>query len=234
MTIINTSHRFIYVHIPKTAGTSVKHFLSQYTRYCDIEIGGSHDAEIIAPYYIKRFKLAKHSFAREIRDTVGRKDFKKFFKFAFVRNPFSRTASVYRFLKYNWRVWRDSAMMDEFSTLEEFATSPFFKGPGPDRILMPQMRWLADAKEELCVDYIGRVETLEHDLAEICEKLKLTETPPKLEKKNTSKADKDAEFTAKTVDAIRRRYVLDFDGLKYSRDPDSILESDDAPLGLLS
>jgi hypothetical protein len=220
MTIINTSHCFIYVHIPKSAGTSVKHFFGHWARYCDVEIGGSADGEIIAPYYIKRFKLAKHSFAREIRKAVGVRDFEKFFKFSITRNPFSRTISTFKFLKYNWRAWRDSAVMDDFATLEEFVTSEFFKGPGPDRILMPQIRWLID---KMCVDHIGHVESLEQDLAEICKKLKLPKSAAVLEKRNPSKIiagkEKDWELSGKAVDAIRRRYALDFNNLKYSRDP---------------
>jgi hypothetical protein len=222
MTIINTSHHFIYVHIPKAAGTSVKHFFSAWTRYCDVEVGGMHEAEIIAPYYIKRFKLAKHSFAREIRKAMGKADFTEFFKFSIVRNPFDRTISTFKFLKYNWRAWKDSAIMDQFSTLDEFVTSEFFKSAGPDRILMPQFRWLVENEDRLCVDYIGHVETLERDLAHICKTLKL-HSSGSVERKNTSKLAPDAQkhddLSGKAIDAIRRRYALDFKNLNYSRDP---------------
>jgi hypothetical protein len=233
MTIVNTTHRFIYVHIPKTAGTSVKHFMAQYTRYCDIEVGGSNDAELIAFYYMKRFKLAKHSFAREIRTAIGRSDFADFFKFSFVRNPFARTASTFNFLKYTWKAWSNAAVMDEFSTLEEFVTSPFFKTPGPDRILLPQMRWLMGGKEQKCVDYIGQVETLEHDLAQICEKLELPQSTIKIGRKNESVYHPSGkglgEFTGKAVDAIRKRYARDFEELNYSRDPAHIPVRGTAP-----
>ncbi|HWE07227.1 MAG TPA: hypothetical protein VG274_10995, partial [Rhizomicrobium sp.] len=71
MTIVNTTYKFIYVHIPKTAGTAVKKYLGRFTRFCDVEVGGARDAEGVAEYYRKRFRLAKHSFAREIKEAVG-------------------------------------------------------------------------------------------------------------------------------------------------------------------
>lgn len=237
MTIVNTTHRFIFVHIPKTAGTSVKHFFGQYTRYCDVEIGGSADGEIIAPYYGKRFKLAKHSLAREIRDAVTPKDYRRFFKFSFVRNPFTRTMSTFHFLKYNWKTWRDSAIMDEFSTLVEFTNSQFFKGAGPDRILMPQTNWLIIGKNQLCVDYIGQVEFLENDVEGICKKLNLPPSSVKLEIRNQSKNANNKKFdqlSGETVDAIRKRYAKDFETFGYSHDPDVAHAMEKPLLGLLS
>lgn len=38
MSLINFSHRFIYVHIPKTGGSSVTRMLSPYTQLGDLEI----------------------------------------------------------------------------------------------------------------------------------------------------------------------------------------------------
>ncbi len=224
MTIINTTHRFIYVHIPKTAGTSMKRVLKQFTRYCDVEIGGSPDAESIVGFYWGRFKLRKHSFAREILQAVGEERYPGYYKFSFVRNPFARTLSTFKFLKHNFRAWRDSTIMDDFSTLEEFVSSDFFKEPGPDRILLPQMRWLTDVNHKKCVTYVGRVESLEEDFDAICKALFLPRAVEPFQKHNASKSgpnrSQEEALTGKAIDAIRARYVLDFEALGYSTDPE--------------
>lgn len=41
MSIINNSKNFIFIHIPKAAGTPVALFFSKHSRYCDQELGAS-------------------------------------------------------------------------------------------------------------------------------------------------------------------------------------------------
>jgi hypothetical protein len=228
MTIVNSTYKFIYVHIPKTAGTAVKKYLGQFTRYCDVEVGGVRDAEAIADYYRKRFWLAKHSFAREVRDAVGTETFKQFFKFSIVRNPYARAISTFNFLKYTWRAWPQSDVMDQFGNLQEFATSDFFAGRGPDRILLPQTRWVMNGRGRPGIDFLGHVETLERDVAEICTRLGLVRPERELLRVNTSSAGPMAVAVALrgvAVDAIRLRYASDFEYLGYSRDPERMLDS---------
>ena len=47
MAIINQSKKFIFVHVPKAAGTSVTSAFSKYTSYQDLEIGGAKFGESI-------------------------------------------------------------------------------------------------------------------------------------------------------------------------------------------
>lgn len=223
MTIINTTHHFIYVHIPKTAGTSVKRFLGQFTRYCDVEIGGAADAEALEVFYWNRFRLKKHALAREILHAVGRERFAGYFKFSFVRDPFARTLSIFRFLKFDFKTWGKAAVMDRFSNLEDFVTSDYFQEPGPDRILVPQSRWLHDEQKRNCMDFIGRVETLDQDVAGICRTLLLPRVPQSMSRRNVSSEGPESlmkELTlGKVVDAIRRRYEADFEAFGYTRSP---------------
>ena len=47
MTIINHDYRFVFVHIPKNAGTSVAHYLAQLSGY-DMSFGELFDGELRA------------------------------------------------------------------------------------------------------------------------------------------------------------------------------------------
>lgn len=66
-------YRYLFIHITKTAGTSVA-----------ISLFG---------------ELPYHYTAVQYRVIYGRKTFNRYFKFAFVRNPWDRLYSAYSFLK---------------------------------------------------------------------------------------------------------------------------------------
>ncbi len=88
------------MHIPKTAGISVAESLFGYLPY---------------HYTLSDYKLI-----------YGRRTFRQYFKFAFVRNPFDRLFSAYRFLmKGGWnegdRRWAEEniARYDSFAEFVE-------------------------------------------------------------------------------------------------------------------
>jgi hypothetical protein len=71
MSIINSTFAFVFVHVPKSAGTSVTAALSQLSSTIDVEIGGSVFGEAIQGPHQKRHGLSRHSTALEIRSIVG-------------------------------------------------------------------------------------------------------------------------------------------------------------------
>src|SRR5437016_1998357 len=117
MTIINKTYGFIFVHVPKTGGTSVKEYFRAYGGADDLHIGGPADAERVRAF--SELDLKKHSPVVQIRRAMGRAEFDRYFKFCVVRNPFIRTLSLFRFLKFNFRSWPRSSMMDEINTIEQ-------------------------------------------------------------------------------------------------------------------
>lgn len=162
--IINNTFKFIFIHIPKSAGTSITNFLSELNTYCDLEIGGTSFGENIQSHYRKRFSLYKHAPAFEIRNIIGHKEWKKFFSFAFVRNPFTRVYSIYNFLK-KWENLPEKygKMMEQFESFEEFILSELLeKDPGFDNIFRPQVFWVCEFKKNnyKIIDFIGKVENL--------------------------------------------------------------------------
>lgn len=160
MTVINNTHRFIFIHVPKAAGTTMTHYLSQFTRWNDFEIGGTPYGEQLARLYGPRFKITKHARAEMLRRVIGPAVWEQMFTFGVVRHPLARCYSTYRFL-LRWRDWRDSDVMDGFPTFESFVTSRFFlQHHGPDEMFRGQCHWLCDADGALLVDHVGRVEAL--------------------------------------------------------------------------
>lgn len=163
--ILNRSHGFLFVHVPKTAGMAVSRDLSRFNSTRDMHLCEPYDEN--NRRYAKLYNLNKHSTASEIRHAVGEAEFNPLFKFAFVRDPYARAYSLFRFLKFNFREWQKSAIMDSFDTFDQFICSEFFQTPGPDRIFEPQGFWLIDDRGQLLVDRVARMEELENELREI-------------------------------------------------------------------
>lgn len=154
--------KVIFVHVPKTAGQSVEHaFLDRLgksweTRH-DFLLRANDDPAVGPP------RLA-HLTAPEYRDLghVTPEQFGSYFKFGFVRNPWARLTSEYRFrrsrIRKSFRDW----------LLKEFPQ------PGFDdlwRHVMPQSTYLFEADGRDAMDFIGRFETLEQDYKTVTDRL---------------------------------------------------------------
>ena len=163
--ILNRTYQFLFVHVPKTAGMAVSADLSRFTTPRDLHFCEPWDELNLR--HKEAYGLGKHSTAAEIRSVIGPEEFDALFKFAFVRNPFGRAYSIFCFLKYNFREWDNSEIMDTFGAFDDFVASDFFQEPGPDRIFEPQRFWLVGNEGELLIDRLARMEELEGELREI-------------------------------------------------------------------
>lgn len=161
--IINNTHQFVFIHIPRTGGTSISHMLSAYSRWNDIELGATDLGHVVSPIYHKRYGIAKHSTYEELYHCIGKTKFDGYFKFAFVRHPVERAISTFKILKYQWRNWDQSDIMDGFHSFNEFVLSDFFLSAGPHNILNPQWTWICDQAFTPQVDFIGKLENLQQD-----------------------------------------------------------------------
>ncbi len=95
--IISNSKRFIYIHIHKTAGTSIEHAFDPSLQWNDIILGSTKYGEEIQHIYRQRFRLYKHSTAQECYDVVGAAVWDDYFTFATVRNPYSLAVSAFTY-----------------------------------------------------------------------------------------------------------------------------------------
>lgn len=173
------SHEFkcIFIHIPKTAGTSIEKKLGLFPEHGSKR--GLQDHRTIAeiePLTIKQ-TLSRAcpgnaewlwpNIKNRIRcgNEIAPKQFNAYYKFTVVRNPWGRAFSWYR------NVMRDphhkkTLQLPSNCTFKEFVTR-HLTGP----IMRPQTSWLKDTSGNLAMDFIGRFENLENDFSVICQRL---------------------------------------------------------------
>lgn len=146
-------NKLIFIHVPKAAGTSVSHAI--YGR----SLG--------------------HFKASEIKRWCPN-EFTAFYKFAFVRNPWDRAVSAYRFaLKgrtdtagiNNWTSYRTA----EFKTFESFVYEWLLEQDLAkiDNVFQPQYLYVVDANEELLVDDLYKVEKFEDEILRVSQKCRM-------------------------------------------------------------
>jgi chondroitin 4-sulfotransferase 11 len=139
---------FLFVWINKTAGVSVAQSL-----------GINKD-------------LYNHYTAMELRDIVGVTAFDKMFKFCFVRNPWDKVVSEFRF-----RIWTYQNELTSDASFVEWVKSTYVeKNPQYydwPKMFLPQLEWITDEEGNIAVDFVGRFENLQADFSSICDAIRI-------------------------------------------------------------
>lgn len=221
--LMSHKHQFIFIHIYKTAGTSVteqfapharlldrlayQYWLSNYVYGLIINKMNWHDGGL------KQFTgYHKHAKAFEVRQKLGSRRFEKYFKFAFVRNPYDFLVSLYFYL----RQAKEHNLHKKVSAMEFREFSHWFVGTRP----ACQVDFLLDEQREDClVNFIGRYENLQSDVQHIVAKLDLG-VGEKLAHKNQSVQRTSRDFRdyydPSTLRLVYDHYQRDFELLGYS------------------
>lgn len=220
--IVSTSHNFIFVHVPKTAGTAMTAALEPFG------VSGTRTPwrRFLRRLPIReaadRAYLRKHETALDMRNKMGASAFSRFLKFTVVRNPFDHAVSHYEYLKE----FRNPKKAQEFAAMSfadylHWRTEkrglfvPFFS------ILPSQAHFVVDETgERLLVDRVLRFENLADDFDALTQDLGLPNV--KMQRINPTKAKKKGRSFAsyyddKTVAVVQKLYAGDFRLFGYDR-----------------
>ena len=202
---INLEQRFIFVHIPKTAGTSIYHALGM--------------------------NISHHKTLSHYKNILDRDIFAQLTKFAFVRHPLDRFLSLYNFARSDVSDFHNNINPDEslFGRHKDYAllkdASPLdcarylVEGKlihnAPDTIWLPQKRWLQTDCGMNDIDVIGRFENLQIDFAKIRNQLGIIQLSAS-SLATLHQSDKTSvKIADEVIDIVKDYYREDYDSLGY-------------------
>jgi sulfotransferase famil protein len=103
--MISLQKRFLFVHIPKTAGNSIQSVLRDYSEDQFLALRKEQDGIERFGLRNPNYKLKKHSKLSEYLDALGDEQFRRLYKFTCVRNPWDRMVSYYFTPTQNPETW---------------------------------------------------------------------------------------------------------------------------------
>ncbi|MCU0767269.1 MAG: sulfotransferase family protein [Gammaproteobacteria bacterium] len=217
--LLSPRFRFLYVHIAKTGGTSVRAAL-QRVRWRDPWywlMVPCHRLSHLTGHRLGT-KFPRHAKAVAAREMLPRELYDSLFKFAFVRNPWDLQVSSFHHIR------RERPHIlgghDDFGGFLRWKLDP--QRPYQfhlDTSIERQSDYLVDLHGNLIVDFVGRYEHLQADFAEACRRIGIR-CPELPHRRRANDRDRDyrSYYTDHTAALVAAHFAADIERFGYRFD----------------
>ena len=217
--IISKKYKFIFIHIPKTGGCSVENALINHLGKEDLitdRMNYQHE-KINAKFC----DIPHHSTLRSIHELTSN-EYKDYYKFAFVRNPYERMVSMYSFYSQLKNEKKEIFIQTEFSKFnawllgeENIINSKLSLKAQNQWKNKPKIEFIVDDNNEIGVDFIGRMETFHSDLLTVGKKLgiDIEKTPDKNKSRHLHYS---VYYSIEGKKKVEKEYMNDFKKFLYT------------------
>jgi len=186
--IVNHRHKFIFYHVPKAAGSSVRTAIGDVAGSCRPRGLGT-----------------RHSTPDEFLQSVGlisRWRYRRYFSFCFIRNPWERFGSA-----HNYNVKGGGPLPADVNDAAKMLAD------GVD-IVVKRRSFIPQVKFTKGVSFVGRFENLDVDFGSVCKTIGQSLSLPRLNVSSETTSYLDT-FTPRTIDIITRYYAEDIAAFGY-------------------
>ncbi|MDA7604994.1 sulfotransferase family protein [Candidatus Pelagibacter sp.] len=226
--MISHKYKCIFIHIPKCAGTSIEKALGHFNGHSG-RSGQDHRTirMIEQPWFnissIKSlsnieelFRKIKHKTIYKTNSknhiSVTSSEFKKYFKFSVVRNPYARVYSWFRNVirdDFHLKHYGISKDIEFYDYLSRFLVNTY--------MIRQQVYWLKNFEGKIKLDYIGKFEEIDTVFKYISKSLAIDNIHFPHEKKSEHIDYRDV-YDHKSIDLVTKYYKDDLTFFNYSFD----------------
>ena len=202
--MISYDHKFIFIHIYKNAGSSIRAALLPQIR-TPIQRAIGRLGRVFGRQLYNVDPIGSHATAKSYQDFLGAGKYATFFSFAFVRNPWDWQVSLYSFMKKEKKHFQHDLV--EGMSFDEYidwrcATEPY-----------SQKGFVADSQGRIIVNYVGRFESINADFERISRSIGISAALPYI---NASRHEPYREFyTPRTKKKIAQTFAEDIELFGY-------------------
>jgi hypothetical protein len=162
--LISDSHQFIFLRMRKVASTSMKTILLPMC----LPRPAGRIAHLKSRAWLEwdyhRYVFRAHDDIRAAQRRMPAESFTRYFKFAFVRNPWDRLVSEYNFLL-------ERPAHGRHKKVKKLSDFKHFIHMQVKRNDAYQINMLCDQQGKLLMDFVGKLENLEEDWQTVCKKI---------------------------------------------------------------
>jgi len=173
---IDNKYQFLFIHIPKCAGTSIEKFFE-------------YDYDIIKDNFENNFEYnkfnnlgsGKHFTLKEYEQILSKKILDNLFKFTIIRNPFDLVVSQYNYdLNSSGVYWNGKNSYDDKKNIsfEQYVNFLYNKKINIEHYI---------TSNNYGMDFIGKFENIENDFKLICDILNIKDNKLPFENKSKIK-----------------------------------------------
>ena len=195
--IVSHEHKYIFFHVQKNAGSSIREVLME-------NYGG--------------VRMRQHAPAVIVQEMLGGKIFNEYYKFAVVRNPYSRVVSWYNVLTRKEIVeQRKTNKPRSFEDMIQNQTHIYNNRDYEDNELWRSQWNFLSIDGELHLDYIIRYENLLNGYDNLDKSIFNKSIPLPHIKNWGSGNDWEKYYTPELKEIIYKRFKIDFQEFNYAK-----------------
>lgn len=216
--LFSSKYNFLYVHIAKTGGTSLRATLKRllwhdpeyYPRFICNKLSGLFSHRLAS-------KIPRHAHIIAAYEMLPRELFNSLFKFSFVRNPWDLQVSSWHHLKKE-----RPHLVNDCNTFTDFIQYKLDSKRKYeyhlDTSIDLQSNYLVDLHRHTICDFVGRYENLEEDYQHICNELGIECLPLAHKRRASNRKSYQEYYDEKTKQLVSEYFREDIERFNYTFD----------------
>nr|WP_033230646.1 sulfotransferase family 2 domain-containing protein [Microbulbifer agarilyticus] len=203
--LISKEKNFLFFHVYKVAGTSIREVLRPYCSFRQVALQNLNYATSIFGVKLPSAPINNfHPNLRDVRDYMGDL-FYSYYRFSFVRHPLDWQKSLYFFMRKNRRHHQHNIV--EGKSFEEYLKWRI----NEDRHLMIDL--ISDNNGDVLVNDIYRFEEIDSEFRRLCARININASLPH---KNLAGFGNRVEVSPETLYEFKQAFSRDYEFFGYS------------------